>query len=573
MQRQTIGPVQPFERPRPGQAPYRWYWTTPLIVSSFDPNSIYTGANILFRSDDRGVSWKPISPDLTANIDREGLQMMGGPIPRNAFSRHDGQSSFSALTTIAESPLDKNLLYTGADDGTIQMTRDGGQHWTDLTRNVRGLPSTLNISGLIASKHAAGRVYVTVDGHFNDDYHPYVFVSENFGKTWRAITSGLPETSVHRIREHPVNPNFLVAGLEAGVYASFDRGAHWTSLNTNLPPVPVYDLVFQESEHALVVGTHGRSIWVLDHVEPLAQLTPEVVTGNGHLFPVPAVHPQTIQVGQFWFGAGEFFAPNPPHGAVVTYYLPTGSIGGVRIVISDTAGKTVRTLLGPAQAGLNRACWDLRMAPPLPEHGPPAMASCSGLGGGGGGGRGSASPGVLPGRYTVSVTPAGGPPLETAITVGPDPHFTISDADRLTRYAAILSAYTLSQQLAPARDAAEMLVGQAAAVRQYLTAAGEGGTSALVVVERVTLEVTRVLGQVNRTLASAANVQSGMDGYDGLPTAAQLRQLEWAWEDATSSVTALNRLIQQDMPAVYAAAGGSIKWPQVKPAPVPVRQP
>ena len=159
---------------------------------------------------------------------------------------------------IAESPLDRNLLYTGADDGTIQITRDGGEHWTNLTANVHGLPPMLNISGIVASKYTASRVYLTVDGHFNDDYNPYVFVSEDYGKTWRAIADGLPKTSVHRIREHPANANLLVVAMEQGVYATFDRGAHWTTLDTNLPPVPVYDLAFQERSNALVLG-HPRT--------------------------------------------------------------------------------------------------------------------------------------------------------------------------------------------------------------------------------------------------------------------------------------------------------------------------
>src|SRR5207248_83367 len=161
MERQFIGPVQSPERLQPGKPGYRWYWTAPLIVSSFNPSTIYTAANVLFRSDDRGVNWKPVSPDLTGQMDRETLEMMGGPVPPHALSRHDGQGNFSALTVIAESPLDRNLLYTGSDDGVIQITRDGGLHWTNLTGNIRGLPPILNISGIAASKFAAGRVYLS----------------------------------------------------------------------------------------------------------------------------------------------------------------------------------------------------------------------------------------------------------------------------------------------------------------------------------------------------------------------------------------------------------------------------
>jgi hypothetical protein len=570
MERQVIGPVQSPERPQAGKPGYRWYWTTPLIVSGFNPDTIYTAANVVFRSDDRGVNWMPISPDLTANMDREKLEMMGAPVPLRALSRHDGQATFSALTVIAESPLDRNLLYTGSDDGVIQMTPDGGRHWTNLTERVRGLPPMLNISGLAASKFAKGRVYLTVDGHFNDDYHPYVFVSEDYGQTWRAITGGLPRTSVHRIREHPANPNFLVAGLEMGAYATFDRGAHWTPLGANLPPVPVYDLVFQERANALVLGTHGRSIWVLDHIEPLAQLTAELIGGGGHLFPVPEVHHRNIYGGQFWFGAGEFFAPNPPFGAVLTYYLPKAHAGEVQIAITDAAGKPIRTLRGPAQAGLNRACWDLRQAGPLPETGP-QMAGCANTGGAGFANRAAAGPIVMPGKYSVAVIPPGGPPLRTDVTVAPDPHFPISDTDRATRQAALMSAYALQQQLAPARDAAHGLTSQISAMRQYLNAAGETGRPALVVLDRVAAGIGRAQIRMEQSMSGAGTVQNAIDGYPGLPTGAQLRQLDWAWEDAVAGVTVLNQAIRQEMPAVYAALGGAVRWPELKPVAVPLR--
>jgi photosystem II stability/assembly factor-like uncharacterized protein len=593
MERQSIGPVQPQEKPQPGKPGYRWYWTSPLIVSTHDSKTVYTGADAVFRSDDRGVTWKPISPDLTAHIDRDKLEMMGAVVGPHALSRHDGQSNFSALSVIAESPLDANLLYTGADDGTIQMTRDGGAHWTNITKNVRGLPPMLNISGIVASKHSPGRVYLTVDGHFNDDYHPYVFASEDYGQNWRAIVTGLPETSVHRIREHPSKADLLVAGTEMGVYASFDRGAHWTSLNTNLPPVPVYDLLFQESTNSLVLGTHGRGIWVLDHAEPLAQMTPETVSTQ-FLFPIPAVHHRPLYNGQFWFGYGEFFAPNPPAGAVMTYSLPAPMPDGVPITITDAAGKTIRTLRGPARAGLNRACWDLRESPPIADPNPAPVATCISTGGGrgdpgsttpaanpvippsgqmpnaggGGGGRGGrgVGPVVLPGRYTVAVGS-----LKQELTVEPDPNFSITESDRTKRYRAIRSAYSLQQQLAPARESAQALTEQMNGLRQYFAAAGESGKAPVAAIDKATPQIAQAQGQIDRAIASAAQVENAMDSYDGLPTAAQFRQLDWAWEDATAAVNALNKLITDSIPAAYSSMDGAVKPSAPKQVAMPVR--
>jgi photosystem II stability/assembly factor-like uncharacterized protein len=586
MERQAIAPVQPLEKPQPGAPAHRWYWTAPLIVSAHDANTIYTGAEVVFRSTDRGVNWQPISPDLTAHLDRDKLTMMGAPVGRNVLSRHDGQSNFSTLSVIAESPVDKAVLYTGADDGTIQITRDGGRHWTDLTQNVHGLPPMLNISGIVASKYAAGRVYLTVDGHFNDDYHAYVFVSEDYGQTWRSITSGLPDASVHRLREHPAKPGLLVVGTEMGVYATFDRGEHWSSLNTNLPPVPVYDLLFQQSSNALVLGTHGRGIWVLDHDEPLTQITPDMGSKE-FLFPIPPVHHQLLYTGQFWFGHGEFFAPNPPTGAVVTYILPNAVPAGVPIVIADATGKTIRTLKGPAQAGLNRACWDLRESPPIADTNTTPTAACiptpvtrdpamaplippsgqvpiaQGEGGGGRGGRGL-GPVVLPGKYTVAVGS-----LKEEMIVEPDPHFSISEPDRKKRHAAILSAYSIQQQLVPARDAVRELADQMAGLRQYFSAVRS--RNSVEAIDKVTSEIARAQAQVDRAIAAAAQVENAMEGYDGLPTAAQLRQVDWAWEDATASAAAVNKLIAESVPGVYSTMAGAVRLPKLDPVKPPVR--
>jgi photosystem II stability/assembly factor-like uncharacterized protein len=553
MQRQAIGPAPTRGS---GQQAFRWYWTAPVEASHFNSNTIYTGAQYLFRSDDRGLNWKVVSPDLTANVDREKLTMMGGLVPPRALSRHDGQVNFSALTAIAESPLDRNLLYTGADDGTVQRTRDGGQHWTELTANITGLPPRLNISSIVASRHSASRVYLSADGHFDDDYRAHVFVSDNYGQTWRAIGAGLPQASVRRIREHPANPNLLAVGTEMGLYVSFDRGGKWATLG-NLPTVPVYDLLFHEKSNALIAGTHGRSIWVLDHIEALGKLTPEALSGGTHLFPIPPATRAHLYLGQFWFGAGEFFAPNPPAGAVVSYYLPQQSPGGIRLAISDDSGKPVRALLGPSIAGLNRACWDLRREPPVADPAaPPAPSGCTNQP------RGSGGPLVAPGKYTVTLTTASAATLKSELLVLPDPRSRTSDGERKTHETAVSSSYSLQQQLVPARQTVMTLARQLATMRPALST--NGTSAAFAETER---EVARAATQLNSSAAAAARAMNAIDGYDGAPTGAQLSEIEQAWEDAHAVVATLNRVIRDRLPALYTAAGASTRLEPLKPLP------
>ena len=559
MQRQSIGPVLPAQQPaRIGfgaRGPYRWYWTAPLIVSHFNPRVIYTGANVLFRSTDEGRSWTRISPDLTAHIDRSKLKMMGATIPKDALSRDDGQDNFSALTVIAESPLDAKVLYTGADDGTMEVTRDGGAHWTKLNQNVPGLPPMANVSGIEPSRFAKGRVYATFDDHFNDNYQPWVYVSEDYGQTWRKITDGLPQTAVHRIRENPKDANFLVAALEEGVYASWDRGVHWTSLNTNLPPVPVYDLVWARNGRSLVLGTHGRGIWILDHTAPLLALGAASAADAAHLFAIPAAHRTTIYRPQAWFGWGEYFAANPPQGAVISYYLPAAAKGGARIAVRDAAGRTIRTLRGPAREGMNTAVWDL--------HDRAAATPAFGFGGRGGG----AGPWVEPGDYRVQVSVAGDAALEGTAGVTADPESPLNARQQQARAAQVMAAYRLQLALAPAGKAAAAAAKQLAAMRTYARAIGSDGAAgdAAAAVAAADKALQKPAAAVQRALAMAGAAERGMDGYEGLPTADQMRELAWARTDAAAAVAALNRFLKQQMPAAYAAMGRKLPWPPIGP--------
>ena len=561
---------KPVVPPPPPGSGYRWNWDTPIIVSRRDPKVWYMGAQYLFKSTDRGSSWQKISGDLTLNADRDTLKMMGAVVGPGALSRHDGQSNYGSLTTIGESPLDPKVLYTGSDDGQLQRTRDGGKTWTNLTRNVPGLPDQTYVSAVLPSRFKAGRVYATFDGHFNDDYKPYVFVSDDYGTTWRSIASGLPETSVNRIREYPTNASVLVIGHARGAHVSNDGGATWTTLATNLPTVPVNDLVFQERDNALVLGTHGRGIWVLDDAAPLAALTTAAVTAPATLLPPPHAKLMSTHVPQAWYGAGEFFALNPQWNGAIAYRLRDAAAGPARITVSDASGKVVRTLTGPSAAGLNRVAWDLRYDPPVdsgPAAGGVAGGGRGGRGGGrgeapaavpvgfpaggegGGGGRGGAplGPLVMPGRYTVRVTvPGVAEPLVAPLVVDADPLPKFSAADRATRQALLMQIYASTKSLGAARGEARALMGRRDSIRADV--GSPAGDSLAARIGRMATSLDRAYGAVSAQRAP-------IEGWSGLPSVDERKALGYALDDAGKAVAELRKLADVDIPHAYTAAG------------------
>ncbi|MGH9519464.1 MAG: WD40/YVTN/BNR-like repeat-containing protein [Terriglobales bacterium] len=541
--RQSIGPVPPPLPPLPGAPPlYRWYWTAPLLVGPGHPDTIYTAANVLFRSLDQGRSWAVISPDLTAHVDRAKLEMMGAPIPEKALSKNDGQDNFSAITAVGVSALDPKLIFTGADDGTVERSRGAGgtaaADWTNLSSHFPGLPPLTNVSSIEPSRFAAGRVYATFDGHFNDDYRPYVYISDDYGDTWRPIIGGLPQTSVHRLRESLRNPDFLVLGTEQGVYASWDRGDHWTALGGNLPPVPVYDLGFQAATGDLVLGTHGRSIWILDDAKALSAFGAVATANVLRLLPVAPTPLRRLDTPQAWYGAGEFFGPNPPTGALIRFYAGTVTEKESAQVRVTSGATVVRELSLPVHAGLNQVVWDLRYSPP------PASG-----GGRGGFRRVSQGPLVAPGGYSVQIS-LPGQPLQSATVQVTGPAVPAAHTE------AVMRAYRLQLALEPAQKSVAELERQLTAMRQVLAAARQKDPTAMAAVERAAGRQATVARDLGRAAAQIAAVERAMDSYAGAPTAAQLQQLQWAEQAAQTATAALNQLIRAGMDPAYAAIRG-----------------
>jgi hypothetical protein len=453
------------------------------------------------------------------------------------------------------------------------VTRDGGTTWTNVTSHVPDLPPYTYVSAVAPSRYAAGRVYATFDGHYNDDYRPYVYVSDDFGRTWRSLAAGLPETSINRIREHPKSSHVLILAHERGVHVSNDGGASWIGLSrvTNIPNVPVDDAVFQERENALVLGTHGRGIWILDDATPLETLTPETLRKDAVLLPIERAREWSTYAPQAWYGHGEFFAPNPEFDAVINYYLRDAANGEAHIEITDAAGKRVRSLTGPASQGLNHVMWDMRTALPYAED-TTAGGRGGGPGGGGGGeggGRGGAPIGVLvlPGSYRVSVqVPGLAAPLRGSLVVEADPLPGVSATDRAARYAYLTHLADVQKSVAAARDAVRALASQRETLRHDLASDGSASDAA---VDSLGARIGRLQGDVARQLTTLNQLARSVDGFSGAPTIDQQRQATWANEDATTAVRDINRMVSTEIPAMYARVKRSWSAPVRPVAPPP----
>ncbi len=352
-----------------GEPPYRFAWNSPLLLSSHDAQTIYYGANILFRSTDRGDTWEPISPDLTTNVDRTKLPIMGKLPDKNTQSLNYGVLWFPCISAVAESPLDAAVLWVGTEDGNLQLTRDGGKSWHNLPAAKVGVPDRTWVSSIVASKYAPGVAYVTFDGHRNDDFHPYVFRTADYGQTWKAINNGIPNNggTVRVVREDPYNSNLLLLGTEYGAYVSFDQGQGWEKLGMGLPNVPVDDISIQPQEHDLILGTHGRSLWVLDNIRPLEVWEAGKRASDLELFDLAPATEWRIYIDDNGFeGQRVFRARNPPDGAVIDYHLnkDVDKDHNVRIVIRNSRDEIVRDLKGTGRSGINRVEWDLRWETP-----------------------------------------------------------------------------------------------------------------------------------------------------------------------------------------------------------------
>ena len=406
--------------------PDRWQWTFPIVFSPFDANTLYTSSQFLYKTTNDGQSWQKISGDLTKH-DPKTLGDSGGPITHD----QNGPEIFATIFTIAPSHKEPNTIWTGSDDGLVYITRDAGKTWTNIT--PPDMPNLIRISLIEASPNKAGTAYVAAKNYLQDDRAPYIYKTDDYGKTWKTIVNGIRKDDyVHAVREDTKRPGLLYAGTEHGIYISFDDGANWQSLSLNLPDTQVSDIVVQD--HDLVIATHGRSFYVLDNISPLRQLTPEVVATTAlHLYtpenPIRRVQPLSID-----------------------YFLKTKA-DKVTIEILDAKGGVIRTYSGPPpernarkrklrtmkdprqpparvglDAGLNRFTWNLRYPGAVTFPGMVLWSASVNEG-----------PFAVPGAYQVRVTANGITQTQT-FHITEDPRVTVSQAD-------LQASFDLSKQV------------------------------------------------------------------------------------------------------------------------------
>ncbi len=589
--------IQP--QPGRGEDPYRWNWDSPFIISPHSHTRLYFAADKLFRSDDRGDTWQLISGQLSRDLDRDKLPVMGKVWGIDAVAKNASTAHFGNASAVAESPKKEGLIYVGTDDGLVQVTEDGGKNWRKIEK-FPGVPDMSYITRIIASNHDANTAYVSFDNHQSADFKPYLLKTTDAGRTWVSLSSNLPKNGpVLAIAEDHVNPNLLFTGTEFGLWFSIDGGQKWVQLKGGMPTISVSDLAIQKRENDLVVATFGRGIYILDNYTPLRLIKPEMLRQESAVFPVKdaLMYIQSQPLGgrgKSFQGERFYTADNPPFGAAVTWYLkdairtrkekrqekereadrrgaPVGwptreelraeeeeEAPAIIVTITDSSDNVVRRLTGPVGAGVQRLSWDLRYpaanlsAPPPPDADfdfePPS------------------GPLVMPGTYKASVakrvegvvTPLG-PPQEFQVTV--EGIENMSTADRASLVEFQQKAVRLQRAVSGATQAANALRPRLAAIKRAINETPslpqrlQDDATAL---ERRTNEILRALSGDSAARQRNMNTPPSINervGYvinaqrmsTARPTQTQQAQYNAAAQDFETVLGQLRQLIEGDL--------------------------
>ena len=542
---------------------YRFVWDAPLTISPHDHNKVYVGSQHVHFTTDGGKSWREISPDLTLN-DKSRQQISGGLTPDNI-----GVEYFDVVYAIAESRLKPGLIWVGTNDGLVHVTQDGGQSWTDVTRNIPNLPPFGTVWSIQPSRYDTGTAYVAVDFHQVNGRDPHLYKTTDYGRTWRMIVNGIPKSPLsytHAILEDPVRRGLLYAGTENALYVSFNDGELWQPLQTNLPHAPVYRLVIQEHFNDLVVSSYGRGFWILDDLSPIQQLTPEVAASDASLFRPRAAYRFRNVPGQASTANDPTVGENPPYGAAINYWLKAVPAGDVAISIQQSDGRTVRTLRGTKNAGVNRIYWDLRNEPTKesrmrvqPLYGdwvevPPEGRPAPGLG--------RFSVLMPPGTYTVKLS-VGGQEFTQPLEVRLDPNSGGSLEEVRTQVARLLDLQADLNAAVDMYNQTELIRAQVQHLNRTLAADGDNADirAAADSLEQKFVGFEENLHQLRLTgrgqdgvrwpiklAGRIAYLSNGIASSDFAPTTQQVQVHELFKREIQTLQGQLGQLIGQDLP-------------------------
>ena len=540
----TIRPMALQEEP-----PYRFNWNSPILISPHDPKTVYTGGNFLFKTINGGHSWEIISPDLSTN-DPEKQIDSGGPITLD----NTGAEIHCTITTISESPVIPGIIWCGTDDGNVQVTRNGGRTWKKVVENIPDLPPNTWCSRVEASHFDPSTAYAAFDGHRTADYGTYVYKTSDYGETWTSLTANLPFGWVHVIQEDLKNKNLLYVGTEFGIFASLDDGGSWFSLKNNLPTVAVRDIAVHPRENDLIIGTHGRGVWIIDDISPLQEMSREVFESDFHLF---SIRPTT----QFLRSSrGESYSPkvyvakNPSYGMIFVAYFKTKPEEKPTVLIKDRRGETIFKLNLMKKEGLQRKTWNLQFIPKTKDG---KKIAPTGMGF-------VAAPFVSPGEYTVEMV-VGEQKIEKKGLVYPDPRFWMIEKDRVAQNESMVEIMVLSRKMNLSITAARKIRKQLDKLNETLSEKDDIKDAVQKAVERFDTRFTELEEEiVPKDMFFRGSMETALRGghlnmqvmflgmsisaYPSAPTETDLIQLKELTKIVNGMVDEFNEFIRTDIP-------------------------
>lgn len=526
----------------PGEPKLRFNWNTPIYTSPTNPKSLYMGAQYLYKSSNQGITWTRISPDLTTNDTLKQKQEESGGVTVDNSSAENHCTIF----TIAESPLDENMIFVGTDDGNIQISTDAGKNWTKVNQNIKGIPKGIWVSSIEPSRFDKNTLYVTLDNHMYGDMNTYAAVSHDLGKTWTVLTNAdLKAGYAHRIKEDLVNKNLLFLGTEFGLYLSLDGGQNWTNYNAKVPPVAVRDIVEHPGTNDLLLATHGRGILIIDDISPIRQLTPDLLASDLAILKTPDFAITNGHYGGAFPSAGGFVGPNSSEEAQIIYYLKDRvTTGDLKIDILDQSGKVVSNIPGTKRKGINKISWSMRLKPPRVARGVRID------------GAGFTGPLCAAGKYTIRIT-KGDQVFTGPLTLVEDKNSPHSMADRELQRSTTKKLFELTEDLAFFNEQILKVKNSATALNDSISNASDKKAMKAFIdkVEGIrkklvaTKEGLAITGE-EQIRERLSELYGSVVGYEGRPSDSHLDKLKSIEHDLSIQKSIADNIWKNDLPKV-----------------------